>query len=149
MVKAISGVQTVRFKNELERNITIKLGYANAKIYKAKDTRVPRYTALPCIACPVLQLAHAKLVFCGEHLVSTDGEHSQYCRPACYKAYGSSKEDTPACDYPGYEHTEMELVRHVSFVDCPGRAHSIACHQQESIRRLSHQVVACYVSCSV
>jgi len=33
-VKAISGVQTVRFKNELERNITIKLGYANAKIYK-------------------------------------------------------------------------------------------------------------------
>ena len=35
VVKAISGVQTVRFKNELERNITIKLGYANAKIYKA------------------------------------------------------------------------------------------------------------------
>ena len=26
--------QTVRFKNELERNITIKLGYANAKVYK-------------------------------------------------------------------------------------------------------------------
>ena len=25
VVKAISGVQTVRFKNELERNITIKL----------------------------------------------------------------------------------------------------------------------------
>lgn len=34
VVKAISGVQTVRFKNELERNITIKLGYANAKLYK-------------------------------------------------------------------------------------------------------------------
>lgn len=31
VVKAISGVQTVRFKNELIRNITIKLGYANAK----------------------------------------------------------------------------------------------------------------------
>ena len=42
VVKAISGVQTVRFKNELERNITIKLGYANAKIYKARDARVPR-----------------------------------------------------------------------------------------------------------
>ena len=26
--------QTVRFKNELERNITIKLGYANAKVCK-------------------------------------------------------------------------------------------------------------------
>jgi translation initiation factor 2 subunit 3 len=35
LVKAISGVQTVRFKNELIRNITIKLGYANAKIYHA------------------------------------------------------------------------------------------------------------------
>lgn len=30
-MKAISGVMTVRFKNELVRNITIKLGYANAK----------------------------------------------------------------------------------------------------------------------
>merc|ERR1711916_49349 len=37
LVKAISGVQTVRFKNELERNITIKLGYANAKIYKCDN----------------------------------------------------------------------------------------------------------------
>mmetsp|Transcript_6422 Transcript_6422/g.18826 ORF Transcript_6422/g.18826 Transcript_6422/m.18826 type:complete len:474 (-) Transcript_6422:488-1909(-) len=36
VVKAISGVQTVRFKNELERNITIKLGYANAKIYRCE-----------------------------------------------------------------------------------------------------------------
>ena len=36
VVKAISGVKTVRFKNEIERNITIKLGYANAKIYKLK-----------------------------------------------------------------------------------------------------------------
>ena len=32
VVKAISGVHAVRFKNELERNITIKLGYANAKV---------------------------------------------------------------------------------------------------------------------
>lgn len=32
VVKAISGVMTVRFKNELVRNITIKLGYANAKV---------------------------------------------------------------------------------------------------------------------
>lgn len=82
VVKAISGVQTVRFKNELERNITIKLGYANAKIYRAADP-----------ACP---------------------------RPRCYKAYGSSKEDSPACDAPGFEGTRMELLRHVSFVDCPG-----------------------------
>ena len=42
VVKAISGVQTVRFKNELERNITIKLGYANAKIYKCMNAECPR-----------------------------------------------------------------------------------------------------------
>merc|ERR1711916_393368 len=37
VVKSISGVKTVRFQNELERNITIKLGYANAKIYKCDN----------------------------------------------------------------------------------------------------------------
>jgi hypothetical protein len=42
LVKAISGVQTVRFKNELERNITIKLGYANAKIYRCDSKSCPR-----------------------------------------------------------------------------------------------------------
>lgn len=42
IVKAISGVKTVRFKSELERNITIKLGYANAKIYKCNDQKCPR-----------------------------------------------------------------------------------------------------------
>jgi translation initiation factor 2 subunit 3 len=45
VVKAISGVQTVRFKNELERNITIKLGYANAKIYKCDNEDCPRPTS--------------------------------------------------------------------------------------------------------
>ncbi|KAK5076145.1 eukaryotic translation initiation factor 2 subunit gamma [Lithohypha guttulata] len=44
VVKAISGVQTVRFKNELERNITIKLGYANAKIYRCDNPECPRPT---------------------------------------------------------------------------------------------------------
>ncbi|XP_073127008.1 eukaryotic translation initiation factor 2 subunit gamma-like isoform X2 [Henckelia pumila] len=82
VVKSISGVQTVRFKNELERNITIKLGYANAKIYKCEDDRCPR--------------------------------------PMCYKAYGSGKEDSPTCDVPGFENSKMKLLRHVSFVDCPG-----------------------------
>jgi len=44
VVKAISGVQTVRFKNELIRNITIKLGYANAKVYKCDNKACPRPT---------------------------------------------------------------------------------------------------------
>jgi translation initiation factor 2 subunit 3 len=42
VVKAISGVQTVRFKNEQIRNITIKLGYANAKVYKCDNEQCPR-----------------------------------------------------------------------------------------------------------
>ncbi|KAI3637214.1 hypothetical protein MIR68_004920 [Amoeboaphelidium protococcarum] len=41
VVKAISGVQTVRHKTELERNITIKLGYANAKIYECDQCPRP------------------------------------------------------------------------------------------------------------
>ncbi|KAL3102136.1 hypothetical protein niasHS_003545 [Heterodera schachtii] len=42
LVKAISGVHTVKFKNELERNITIKLGYANAKIFRCSNIKCPR-----------------------------------------------------------------------------------------------------------
>jgi translation initiation factor 2 gamma subunit (eIF-2gamma) len=47
-------LQTVRFKNELERNITIKLGYANAKIYKCEDPKCPRPATYRCVAffCP-------------------------------------------------------------------------------------------------
>nr|CAB3241605.1 eukaryotic translation initiation factor 2 subunit 3 [Phallusia mammillata] len=78
VVKAISGVHTVRFKNELERNITIKLGYANAKIYEA------------------------------------DGP-----RPQCYCACSSNKEDEFPADFAGAK-GPFKLVRHVSFVDCPG-----------------------------
>jgi translation initiation factor 2 subunit 3 len=62
----------VRFKDELQRNITIKLGYANAKIYKCENPDCPR--------------------------------------PACYAAYGSDKEDTPACLRDGCGGT-MKLVR--------------------------------------
>ncbi|KAK7881537.1 hypothetical protein WMY93_029946 [Mugilogobius chulae] len=54
VVKAISGVHTVRFKNELERNITIKLGYANAKIYKLDDLSCPRPECYRHVA-PALQ----------------------------------------------------------------------------------------------
>ncbi|KAA8577325.1 hypothetical protein EYC84_007291 [Monilinia fructicola] len=50
VVKAISGVQTVRFKNELERNITIKLGYANAKIYQCDNKELLRHVSF--VDCP-------------------------------------------------------------------------------------------------
>uniref|UniRef100_A0A6B2L3P2 protein-synthesizing GTPase n=1 Tax=Arcella intermedia TaxID=1963864 RepID=A0A6B2L3P2_9EUKA len=79
VVRAISGVQTVRFKDELVKNITIRLGYANAKIYKCSSE--------DCL------------------------------RPSCYAAYGSIKEDSPLCLQCG---ENMQLLRHISFVDCPG-----------------------------
>eukprot|EP01010_Urceolus_cornutus_P003201 NODE_435_length_1672_cov_282.905114_g339_i0.p1 GENE.NODE_435_length_1672_cov_282.905114_g339_i0~~NODE_435_length_1672_cov_282.905114_g339_i0.p1 ORF type:complete len:480 (+),score=114.48 NODE_435_length_1672_cov_282.905114_g339_i0:83-1522(+) len=41
VVKAISGVKTVRFKKELVSNITIKLGYANAKIFSCEGVERP------------------------------------------------------------------------------------------------------------
>eukprot|EP01125_Pyxidicula_operculata_P022043 TRINITY_DN8840_c0_g1_i1.p1 TRINITY_DN8840_c0_g1~~TRINITY_DN8840_c0_g1_i1.p1 ORF type:complete len:476 (+),score=69.04 TRINITY_DN8840_c0_g1_i1:70-1497(+) len=81
VVRAISGVQTIRFKDELQKNITIKLGYANAKIYKC--------------------------------------ENPECKRPGCYAAYGSIKEDNPPCLREGCN-GKMKLMRHISFVDCPG-----------------------------
>ncbi|CRG87990.1 Eukaryotic translation initiation factor 2 subunit gamma [Talaromyces islandicus] len=81
VVKAISEVHTIRFKTEQERNITIKLGYANAKIYKCDSPECPR--------------------------------------PTCYKSFKSEKEVDPPCEREGCTGT-YRLLRHVSFVDCPG-----------------------------
>lgn len=98
-MKAISGVQTVRFKNELVRNITIKLGYANAKV------RTPS-TYIVNAAYPFL----FQIYKC---------ENDACPRPGCYRSYPSHKEDNPPCERPGCG-SRMKLVRHVSFVDCPG-----------------------------
>lgn len=79
VVKGLSGIHTVKFKQEKERNITIKLGYANAKIYKhdSKDDDAP----------------------------------------GCYTSFGSKTPDVvPCADGEG----NWKLVRHISFVDCPG-----------------------------
>ena len=112
VVKAISGVQTVRFKNELERNITIKLGYANAKIYCAADPACPRSDHCS------LKIKQSLVVHGNvrAHLSKAALCH----RPNSYRAYSSSKEDNPSCEVVGFQDTHMELLRHVSFVDCPG-----------------------------
>lgn len=81
VVKAISEESTIRFKNELERNITIRLGYANAKIYRCENPKCPR--------------------------------------PSAYHSYKSDKEDNPPCTVEGCS-GRLQLLRHVSFVDCPG-----------------------------
>lgn len=77
VVNAISSVKTTKFKDEARRNITIHLGYANAKIFKSED--------LP--------------------------------EPQCYKSFQSSQPDVTICSETK---KPMTLVRHVSFVDCPG-----------------------------
>ena len=41
VVRAVSGVTTVRFRQERVRNITIRLGYANAKIFKCAELPAP------------------------------------------------------------------------------------------------------------
>ena len=41
VVRAVSGVNTVKFRQERVRNITIRLGYANAKIFKCPTCKAP------------------------------------------------------------------------------------------------------------
>jgi translation initiation factor 2 subunit 3 len=77
LVKAVSGVNTVKHQKEKIRNITIKLGYANAKLFK-------------CTVCEA---------------------------PKCYQAYGSKTKDNSKCKYC---EADLMLIRHISFVDCPG-----------------------------
>lgn len=76
ITEKITGIKTQKHSDELERNITIKLGYANAKIYK-------------CQECPP---------------------------PKCYQPYpsGIMKAFCKLCN------NEMELMKHVSFIDTPG-----------------------------
>ena len=77
VVRAISTVTTIKYKKELERNITIRLGYANAKIYE-------------CPKCPP---------------------------PQCYISKNSKKIEDPRCPHCN---SPLNLIRHISFVDCPG-----------------------------
>jgi len=79
VVRTLTGVQTVRFKNELERNITIKLGYANFKIFKCKNYH-----------CSI---------------------------PGCFMSVSSQRGEDPLCSQC---HSKMKLLRHFSFIDCPG-----------------------------
>lgn len=42
VVKAITNINTVKSSREKVRNITIKLGYANAKLFKCPDCPAPQ-----------------------------------------------------------------------------------------------------------
>jgi len=77
LVRRITGIKTQKFGAEEERNITIRLGYANAKIWKCNNTE---------------------------------------CAPYCYAPSGSAVREV-TCKNCG---STMQLIRHISFVDCPG-----------------------------
>merc|ERR1712050_218120 len=83
VVHAITGVHTQRSKKEQKHNITIKLGYANAKIFR-------------CPRCP---------------------------KPKCFQAHSSSKLYASFCWQCD---SLMDIVRHVSFADCPGHESMMA-----------------------
>lgn len=87
VVRAISGIQTTRFFSEKSRNITIKLGYANAKIYKCDN---PKCTGK-------VGKAESRM----------------------YTSRGSAAPDSFPCENSGCT-GYARLVRHVSFLDCPG-----------------------------
>eukprot|EP00008_Paramoeba_atlantica_P008634 CAMPEP_0201490470 /NCGR_PEP_ID=MMETSP0151_2-20130828/26573_1 /ASSEMBLY_ACC=CAM_ASM_000257 /TAXON_ID=200890 /ORGANISM="Paramoeba atlantica, Strain 621/1 / CCAP 1560/9" /LENGTH=511 /DNA_ID=CAMNT_0047876441 /DNA_START=54 /DNA_END=1589 /DNA_ORIENTATION=- len=79
IVKRLSGVSTIRHKAEKKNGITIKLGYANAKIFRCQNPE-----CLP---------------------------------PKCFQAHGGNAGEDVLCRHCG---GMMKLIRHVSFVDCPG-----------------------------
>jgi len=76
MVNTICKIKTQKHSSEHIRNITIKLGYANAKIFKCNN--------------------------CAE--------------PDCYESFKSNI-NTAKCSLCN---DEMKLIKHISFVDCPG-----------------------------
>ena len=92
---------TVRFKNEKERNITIKLGYANAKVFLIWLVFFYSFTK---------NFKKKKIYKC---------DNLQCPRPSCYRSAGSGKEDEFPCDRPNCT-GKFKLLRHISFVDCPG-----------------------------
>jgi len=110
VVKAISGVQTVRFKNELERNITIKLG--KNKMAISTDlvvVKVDDYFIWILFGW-ISGYANAKIYKC---------DNEKCPRPMCYISGGSSKDDAFPCLSSSCQ-GKFRLIRHVSFVDCPG-----------------------------
>mmetsp|Transcript_26049 Transcript_26049/g.32511 ORF Transcript_26049/g.32511 Transcript_26049/m.32511 type:complete len:376 (-) Transcript_26049:547-1674(-) len=78
LVRAVSGTNTVRLFREKLRNITIKLGYANAKLYKCSACDPPdcfksfnsaKPDTVECVKCsaPLILTRHVSFVDCPGH----------------------------------------------------------------------------------
>jgi len=107
VVKSLSGVTTQRFKSELQRNQTIKLGYANAKIYRRINPTEPGPGHYRAFGSTSFVDARKRVI---EHAWNyKDGKRNKHVVRA-----GPGAADA-TCNSG-----EWELFRHVSFVDCPG-----------------------------
>ena len=91
VVRSLTGVSTIRYKSEKERNITIKLGYANAKVYKTDE--------------PDWQDDPTK---CYASFGSTTPDEYEAEHPF----FGGAPSDN--------KKVLWKMQRHISFVDCPG-----------------------------
>ena len=78
LVRAITGIQTTKYKKEKARNIIFKLGYANAKLFKCPKCSAPEcYKSYgsekednsPCETCgeTLTLLRHVSFVDCTGH----------------------------------------------------------------------------------
>jgi translation initiation factor 2 subunit 3 len=96
MVNSVCGIKTQRHSSEHIKNITIKLGYANAKIFK-------------CPSCP---------------------------EPFCYESFDSKKKKAKCeiCD------SNMDLIKHISFVDCPGH-NDLLLTMMSGVSVMDHSIV--------
>ena len=125
VVKAISGVQTVRFKTELERNITIKLGYANAKIYKGdlppaqllSDKKKEEEVVKEEEQKTAEQVEQEDEDEENEVPIEDDEDDDGKQKGGFYTSRGSSHPDVFVDEKTGITY---RLRRHVSFVGCPG-----------------------------
>jgi len=86
LVADLTGVHTSKHRDEIARNLTIRLGYANAKLWQ----------------CPMCHGAP-------DSYVTTRSTVTLAAPPTCSRHSDWTPEPVP-----------MRLVRHVSFVDCPG-----------------------------
>lgn len=116
VVKAISGVKTIRFQKELIRNITIKLGYANAKIYKNEGFRgnsgaLGNYRSEGSGAMDIFYEEDEKF-----KVNKNDKEQKIVGEIEDDEEDNGDNNDDGDID----RRKKWVLQRHVSFVDCPG-----------------------------
>jgi translation initiation factor 2 subunit 3 len=109
IVRNLTGVSTARYAQEINRNMTIHLGYANAKLWQC-----PQCAALECDSDSDSD---------SDCDGNGNGNGKRYTLrlPASYISTGSSVSirAPPMCELHG-EPVARVLVRHFSFVDTPG-----------------------------